>query len=174
MFDKLISLIIDFGESIIPFVVIREYQEGVLLRLGKYRRTLTAGLHFIVPFADHVEHVVTVWTTVTLPVQSVVTHDGKLVVVKGMVKYRVSDARVYTLEAYDANDALSDTGCGAIFNAIHGHTYADCVTLDMASVITAEMKKEARKWGITVKTVTLTDFGEVRSIRLFNEGANIT
>ena len=174
MFDKLIGLIIDFAESLLPFVVIREYQDGVLLRLGRYRRTMTPGLHFIIPFVDHVEHVVTVWTTVTLPVQSVVTSDGKLIVVKGMVKYRVSDAKVYTLEAYDANDALSDTGCGAIFNAIHERTYQECVTEDIAKAITTELKKEAKMWGITVKTVTLTDFGEVRSIRLFNEGANLT
>lgn len=174
MFDRLIDLIVGVLQSMQPFVVIRDYQDGVLLRFGKYRRTMGPGFHWLIPFADHVEEVVTVWTTVTLPVQSVVTKDGTAVVVKGMVKYRVSDAKVYTLEAYDAKDALSDTGCGIIFDAVHSRTYEQCKAEDLSEAVTHELKREAKKWGITVKAVTLTDFGQVRSLRLFNEATTST
>lgn len=173
MFDRLIDLLTGLLESLQPFVVIRDYQEGVLLRFGKYRKTLEPGFHFLIPFVDHVEQVINVWTTVTLPVQSVVTKDGRLVVVKAMVKYRVSDSKVYTLEVYDAKDALSDTACGVVFGAIHSRDYAECNRDNLSEVTTQDLKKEAKKWGITVRSVTLTDFGEVRSIRLFNEGQNI-
>lgn len=171
MLDRLIDLIIELLKSALPFVVIREYQRGVLLRFGKYRRDMDPGFHWIIPFADHVEEVVTVWTTITLPVQSVSTSDGRVVVVKGMVKYRVSDPKTYTLDTYDARDALSDTSCGIIFDAIHGRTLAECNSQDIIGEVNAKTKKESKKWGITVGCVTLTDFGDVKSLRLFNEAA---
>ena len=172
MFDKLIDLIIDLFNRSLPFVVITEYQCGVLLRLGRYRRELPPGFNWIIPLADHVEDVVTVWTTLTLPVQSVATKDRKVVIAKGMVKYRVSDPKTYTLDTYDAKDALSDTVCGIIFDAIHTKAWAECSEADLISEINTHAKKEAKKWGITVGKVTLTDFGDVRSLRLFNEGLN--
>lgn len=89
-----------------------------------------------------------------------------------MVKYRVSDPKTYTLDTYDAKDALSDTVCGIIFDAIHTKAWAECSEADLISEINTHAKKEAKKWGITVGKVTLTDFGDVRSLRLFNEGLN--
>lgn len=169
MFDRLIDILVQLAKDVLPFVVIREYQEGVLLRLGKYRTTLNPGFHWIIPMVDSVDLIVTVWTTITLPAQSVSTRDSKLVVVKGMVKYRVSDSKTYTLDVFDAKDALSDTTCGIIFDAIHERDYSESNSPQFSEHITNMAKKEAKKWGITVRAVTLTDFSEVRSIRLFNE-----
>lgn len=169
MLDKLLDIILKFVENITPWVVLREYQEGVLLRLGRYRRVMGPGFHLMIPFVDHVDEVVTVWTTFSLPVQTIATKDGRIVIAKGMVKCRVSDAKAYMIDTYDAKDAMSDTVCGIIFDTIHSMNYADCMAVDMDELITPQAKKEAKKWGITVRDVTLTDFGEVRSLRLFNE-----
>ena len=45
MFDKLIDFIIDFIDQIIPVKVLKEYQQGVLFRFGKFKKILKVGIH---------------------------------------------------------------------------------------------------------------------------------
>lgn len=173
MLDRLIDLIVGLLESARPWVVIRDYQEGVQMRLGRWKRNLLPGFHWLIPFADHVDVVVTVWTTITLPGQTVATKDGKVIAVKGMVKYRVSDAKAFTMDCYDAKDALSDIACGLIFHVVHTKTYEECLADDLVMEVSLPLKKASKKWGITVGEFTLTDFAEAMNVRLFNEGQNI-
>lgn len=173
MFDRLIDLVLNLIDGVKPFVVLRDYQDGVLLRFGRYRRTLGPGFHLVIPFADHVEAVPTVWTTLSLPPQSITTRDGVDVVVKGMVKSRISDAKTYTLEAYDTQDAISDTACGIIYETIRSRTFNECHVGDLPADVIKTLRAEGRKWGISVKAFTLTDFSRMRSIRLVSGSADV-
>jgi regulator of protease activity HflC (stomatin/prohibitin superfamily) len=174
MFDKLIDIIIGFLDGLKAWAVVNAYQEGVVLRFGRYHRTLNPGIHWVIPLAETVEEVVMVPTTITLPAQTITTKDGKVVVAKAMVKCRVADSRVYTVEVYDAKDALSDTTCGIIFDTVHGMDMAAINEMSLSSTVTVAAKKEARKWGMSVLAVTFTDFGEVTTVRLINEGSLLT
>jgi regulator of protease activity HflC (stomatin/prohibitin superfamily) len=44
MFDRLISLITDLWEQIVPWYIINEYDGGVRLRFGKFHKVLQPGL----------------------------------------------------------------------------------------------------------------------------------
>jgi regulator of protease activity HflC (stomatin/prohibitin superfamily) len=169
MFDKLFSLLAEFWSTIWPFNVIQEYQNGVLLRLGKFKKVLTPGLHFVIPFIDEVmvHHVVV--TTINLPSQSVTTKDNKQVVVKGVIKYRISDIKVFLLEVFDAIDAISDMSESIIKRTIMDNDWEQCMSNELDDYITKKARHEAKKWGIEILTLTLTDLGQIRSIKLFND-----
>jgi regulator of protease activity HflC (stomatin/prohibitin superfamily) len=173
MFDKLIDFILEFIDQILPVTIIKEYNKGAFFRLGKFKKIINPGLHFKIPFLDNIDVHTVVTTTMTLPAQSVVTKDGVSVVIKAQIKYDIEDLSIFAVKVYDAIDAISDMTCGIIFQAIKNKTYQEACTSDLNKLITNNARKEAKQWGINIETITITDFSQMQSIRLFNEGSNI-
>ena len=169
MFDKLIEIIINWLWEILPFIIIPSYEEAVILRFGRFNKVITAGIHFKIPFFDHVlsQHVVV--TTLSLPAQSLYTLDKHNFVVKGVVKYKISDVKIFLLEVYDAKDALSDMTMSIIKNIIITMNSEECINNDLDNILTKKTRVEARKWGVDVQQVTLTDIAPIRSYRLIND-----
>lgn len=50
MLDRLIDLLVEFVELFQCFVYIDEFEEAVVLRAGRYNRTIGPGFHWIIPF----------------------------------------------------------------------------------------------------------------------------
>lgn len=171
MLDRLIDFLLNTIEDVNPIIFVKEYQEAVLLRAGKFNKVIIKGYHFKIPFIDEVIKQFTAWTTLTLPSQSLITEDGTLVVVKGMVKYRVTDVKTFTLEVYDATDAISDICQATIKNVIMSKNWKDCVDLEIDNIITKKSRLELKKWGLEISQITLTDIAPIKTIRLINETA---
>lgn len=174
MLDKLIDFLIDIIEKVIPIFIIKEYQQGVFLRIGKYKKDCMPGLHWKIPFFDEIDVYPVATTTLTLPAQSIVTKDGESVVLKTTVKYKVSNIKIFGIEVGDAIDALNDMTCGINYDTIHSRTYQETCEQDIAKIITKEAKKEAKQWGIDVFKVTISDYSKISSLRLFNEQTSIS
>jgi regulator of protease activity HflC (stomatin/prohibitin superfamily) len=123
MFDKLVELLTNWWIEIKPLVIIRDYEEAVMLRFGVFKKVLKPGLHFKIPMFDEVidQHVVV--TTLSLDAQSLYTLDKQNIVVKGVIKYKISDVKTFLLEVYDAQDALSDMSQSIIKNVIMSMTW---------------------------------------------------
>lgn len=169
MFDKLIDLISGWWSQITPFVIVPHYQEGVLLRLGKFKKVLYPGFYWKIPIFDEViDHHVVV-TTLSLPAQSLYTKDRQNIVVKGVVKYKIFDVKIFLLEVYDAKDAISDMTQSIIKNIITDLSLEECTSTDIDAILTKKSRVEARKWGVEIQQVTLTDLAPIRSFRLIND-----
>lgn len=169
MFDKLIEIISNWWLQITPVIIIRDYEEAVLLRFGKFKTVLKPGMHFKIPMFDEVidQHVVV--TTLSLDAQSLYTKDKQNIVVKAVIKYKISDVKVFLLEIYDAQDALSDMSQGIIKNVIMSMSMDECTDSELDNTLTKKVRVEARKWGVEVQQVTLTDLAPIRSYRLIND-----
>lgn len=173
-FAELLKLIMDYIERWWPVTIINQYEQAVLLRKGKFRRVLNPGWHFLplkMVLLDRVISEVVVTTTLNIPPQSLVTKDDQQVVISTIVKYEIEDIEKYVLKVCDQVDALRDVTQGINKHAIIKKTYdeirANLRTID--TEITNLVKEEAKEFGIRIKRVTLSDFGKIRSIRLFNE-----
>ena len=94
MFDKLVELLTNWWIELKPIVIIRDYEEAVMLRFGVFKKVLKPGLHFKIPMFDEVidQHVVI--TTLSLDAQSLYTMDKQNIVVKGVIKYKIGRAYV--------------------------------------------------------------------------------
>jgi regulator of protease activity HflC (stomatin/prohibitin superfamily) len=169
MFDKLIDLLSNWIEQIIPIFIVRDYEMGVLLRFGKYKKTLSPGVCFKIPFFDEVINQHVVVTTLSLPPQSLYTKDRQNIVVKGVVKYRISDVKTFLLEVYDAQDAISDMTQSIIKNIVMDKTLNDCIDSEIDNTLTKKARVEAKKWGVEIQQVTLTDLAPLRSFRIIND-----
>jgi regulator of protease activity HflC (stomatin/prohibitin superfamily) len=174
MIDKLLDFLIAFLDQILPFKVVNQTDKGVLLRLGKFVKVLEPGIHPKIPFADEITPHSVLWTTQSLPAQSLTTKDGKDVVVKAVIKYKVVNVETFLLEVWDAIDAISDMTQGIIFDTIKEKTWEELQTTDLKKEITRKARNEAKRWGIEVETVTLSDLAKLTSIRLLNDGGSLT
>lgn len=169
MFDKLIDLLSNWIEQILPLFIIRDYEMGVLLRFGKYSRTVGPGIYPKIPFFDEVINQHVVVTTLSLPPQSLYTKDKQNIVVKGVVKYRISDVKTFLLEVYDAQDAISDMTQSILKNIVMDKTLDECIDPEIDSTLTKKARVESKKWGVEIQQVTLTDLAPIRSFRLIND-----
>jgi regulator of protease activity HflC (stomatin/prohibitin superfamily) len=169
MFDKLIEIITNWWLQLTPIIIIRDYEEAVLLRFGKFKTVLKPGMHFKIPLFDEVidQHVVV--TTLSLDAQSLYTLDKQNIVVKGVIKYKISDVKTFLLEVYDAQDALSDMSSSIIKNVIMSMTLDECTDSELDNTLTKKVRVEARKWGVEVQQVTLTDLAQIRSFIFKND-----
>jgi regulator of protease activity HflC (stomatin/prohibitin superfamily) len=169
MFDKLIEIITNWWLQLTPIIIIRDYEEAVILRFGKFKAVLKPGMHFKIPLFDEVidQHVVV--TTLSLDAQSLYTLDKQNIVVKGVIKYKISDVKTFLLEVYDAQDALSDMSQSIIKNVIMSMTMDECTDSELDNTLTKKVRVEARKWGVEVQQVTLTDLAPIRSFRFIND-----
>jgi regulator of protease activity HflC (stomatin/prohibitin superfamily) len=169
MFEKLVEIITNWWLQITPVIIIRHYEEAVLLRFGKFKAVLKPGIRFKIPLFDEVieQHVVT--TTLSLNAQSLYTKDYQNIVVKAVVKYKIADVKTFLLEVYDAQDALSDMSQSIIKNVIMSMTIVECTDIELDNTLTKKVRVEAKKWGVEVQQVTLTDLAPIKSYRLIND-----
>lgn len=77
------------------------------------------------------------------------------------------------LTVYDAQDAIADTTQSIIKTQIAEKNFEECVSNEFDNTITKKLRNEVKHWGIDIDKVTLTDIGQIKSLRLFNEGTLI-
>lgn len=173
MLDKILEFALSLIKDILPFSIIQEWSEGVFLRFGKFNRIVKSGIRPKIPFVDVLYDAVIITRTVNVPTQSLTTKDGKQIVTKAVVKYHIFDIKSFTLEIYDAKDAILDTTQAIIKEQISEREWEECTDKEIDKRIAIKLRAEVRKWGIEIEKVTLTDIGIIRSIRLFNENESL-
>jgi regulator of protease activity HflC (stomatin/prohibitin superfamily) len=172
MLDKLVEFLIRFGNQAMPWVIIEEWNGAVHLRFGKWIGTLEPGLYFKIPFFDSIIECPVITQSINLPSQTLTTFDEQSIVLKSIIRYRVSNVRTYLLKVMHATDVLIDTTQGMIRDVVELTRWDDLV--DVNSQITNEVREFVVKWGIEVEAVTITDLGIVKSFRIFGDEAHKT
>ena len=172
MLDKLVDLLVRFGMDMLPFVIVEQWNGSVQLRFGKFIKVLYPGIHFKIPFFDSIIECPVITQSVNLPSQTLTTLDDESIVLKSIIRYKVSNIRTYLLGVMHANDVLIDTTQGMIRDVVELTTWDDLV--DVNETITNEVKEYVVRWGIEVEAVTITDLGIVKSFRIFGDETHKT
>jgi SPFH domain / Band 7 family len=139
--------------------VVKQYEQGVLFRLGKALGARAPGLRVIIPFAD-VLHRVSL-RIVTMPIQSqgIITRDNVSVDVSAVAYFRVVDAvkSVVAIEnVYTAIDQIAQT---TLRKVVGQHTLdqtlseTDKINLDIRKILDVSTVD----WGVEVTLVELKD-----------------
>ena len=166
MFERVIDFLVTSWDVIRPWVVINDYEGGVILRFGRFSRELTPGLHWKYPIADTTVTASTVITTMALRPQTLTTNDDLTLVISAIVKYRISDVRAYLLDIWDSADVINDLTLGAIKEIVASVDYSALQKHGIEEQVLAVIQDEANEYGVQIYKVTFADFGKVRSLRL--------
>src|SRR5688572_2823852 len=79
--------------------IVPQARAGIVERLGRYQRTLDAGLALIVPFVDRVRPLIDLReTVVSFPPQPVITEDNLVINIDTVIYFQVTDPKAATYE----------------------------------------------------------------------------
>ena len=143
---------------IIPGVrIINQYERGVILRLGKYSRTLSPGFRVIIPYIDKMIKVDVRTTPMDIPNQEVITRDNVTVNVDAVVYARVIDAQKAVLETTNYRYATS-TFAQTALRDVTGNFDLDQLLSErdrISQQIREIVDTQTDKWGIDIESVKL-------------------
>jgi len=78
--------------------IVKQYEKGLVLRLGKYRNTVDSGLTFLLPVVEDMIQVDMRERVINVEPQKVITKDNVSVTVDAVIYYRISDPVKATFE----------------------------------------------------------------------------
>ena len=148
--------------------VVPQAHEYVVERLGKYRRTLSAGPHLVMPFFERTSKRITLMEQILdAPPQPVITKDNVTMQIDSVVYFRVFDSKLYAYGAVNPISALENLTATTLRNIV-GELDLDG-TLTSRDVINAKMTaiidKATDEWGIRVTRVELKNIIPPKEIR---------
>ncbi|MCJ2165098.1 MULTISPECIES: stomatin-like protein [unclassified Pseudodesulfovibrio] len=141
-------------------VVVPQKSHFVVERLGKYSKTIGAGLHILIPFIDQIAYKRSLKEEVMdIPAQSCITRDNVSVTIDGVLYIRVIDAKMscYGIENYYiAASQLAQTSLRSAIGKIDlDKTFEERETINY-SVIQA-VDEAAQEWGVKVMRYEIKD-----------------
>ena len=140
--------------------VLREYERGVVFRLGRITRPKGPGLIFLVPFG--VERMVKIplrIVTMDIPPQDVITRDNISVKVNAVIYFRVKDAVKAVVEVQDYLYATSQLAQTTLRNVV-GQADMDQLLAErehINSIVRKIVDEGTAPWGIDVTSVEMKD-----------------
>ncbi len=154
----LVLLLIIVLAIVIPGIrIINQYERGVVLRLGKYSRTLNPGFRVIIPYIDKMRKVDIRTTPMDIDKQEVITKDNVTVNVDAVVYARVIDAGKAVLETTNYRYATSTFAQTALRDVTGNFDLDEILSKrdEISQQIRAIVDAQTDKWGIDIESVRL-------------------
>ncbi len=145
---------------------VKQYEKGLITRLGKYHGMAPSGLTFIVPFVDDIMRVDMREQVITVPPQKLITKDNVTVEVDAVVYYKVIDPVKSQYEVQDFGYACTTLAQTNLRNLIGDRTLDETlVARDMINTNLREVLDEAtNNWGVKVTRVEVQKIEPPRDI----------
>jgi regulator of protease activity HflC (stomatin/prohibitin superfamily) len=140
----------------------------VIYRLGKYTRTLSSGMNFLVPYIEAVAADVDLKEEpLEIESQTAITKDNISLAIDGVLFIKVVDAAASVNSVTDYKLAVSNLAQTTMRNAIGSMELDDCFQqrdLINASILTA-MDEATSAWGVKVTRYEIKDIVPPQSIK---------
>ncbi|PJB79729.1 MAG: paraslipin [Acidobacteria bacterium CG_4_9_14_3_um_filter_49_7] len=148
--------------------IVPQRQAYIVERLGKYRATLEAGFHILVPFADRVSYIHSLKeTAIDVPPQSCITRDNIAVEVDGILYLQVMDPRKasYGINNFQfASTQLAQTTMRSVIGKLDlDKTFEERDTIN--SAIVDAVDKASDPWGVKVSRYEVKNIVPPESIK---------
>ena len=149
-------------------VVVSQANTVIVERLGKYRKTLDAGFHIIVPIIEKKVNVISLKEKVAdFPPQPVITKDNVTMQIDTVVYFQITDPKLYTYGVERPMSAIENLTATTLRNLI-GDLELD-QTLTSRDTINQQMRsildEATDPWGIKVNRVELKNILPPRDIQ---------
>ncbi|VBB47157.1 conserved hypothetical protein [uncultured Desulfatiglans sp.] len=137
--------------------ILREYERGVIFRLGRVIKTKGPGLIILIPVIDKMVKVSLRLVTMDVPAQDVITRDNVSVKVNAVVYFRVMEPTKATVEVENylfATSQLAQTTLRSVCGQVELDellSERDKINTELQTIL----DKHTDPWGIKVATVEL-------------------
>jgi regulator of protease activity HflC (stomatin/prohibitin superfamily) len=138
--------------------IVPQARAGIVERLGRYHRTLDAGLALVVPYVDRVKPLIDLREqVVSFPPQPVITEDNLVIQIDTVIYFQVTDPKAASYEIANYIAAIEQLTVTTLRNVIGGMTLEDTLTSrdKVSSALRVVLDEATGKWGIRVNRVEL-------------------
>lgn len=148
-------------------VVVPQRSEYIVERLGKYKKTMAAGFHILIPFLDKVAYKRALKEEVMdIPSQDCITTDNVSVSVDGVLYVQVIDSKLsaYGIDNYwIAASQLAQTSLRSVIGKIElDRTFEERESLNRQVV--SAIDEAAQNWGVKVLRYEIKDITPPQSV----------
>jgi len=135
--------------------VVQQFEKGLVMRVGRYQKTVTPGLVFLVPFLDAMTKVDMRERVINVLPQKVITKDNVSVMVDAVIYFKVVDPMRAEFEVADFAYACTTLAQTNLRNLIGDRSLDE--TLTARDMINASLRdvldKATDNWGVKVTRV---------------------
>jgi regulator of protease activity HflC (stomatin/prohibitin superfamily) len=138
--------------------IVPQARAGVIERLGRYSRTLDAGLAIVVPFIDRLRPLIDLREqVVSFKPQPVITEDNLVVSIDSVIYFQVTDPKAATYEIANYIQAIEQLTVTTLRNVVGGMSLEDTLTSrdQINNQLRGVLDEATGKWGVRVNRVEL-------------------
>jgi regulator of protease activity HflC (stomatin/prohibitin superfamily) len=138
--------------------IIPQASAGIVERLGRYHRTLNAGLNVVVPFIDRVRPLIDLREqVVSFPPQPVITADNLVVSIDSVIYFQPTDPKAATYEIANYIQAIEQLTVTTLRNVAGGMDLERTLTSreEINMQLRGVLDEATGKWGIRVNRVEI-------------------
>lgn len=139
--------------------VLREYERGVVFRLGRLIDARGPGLFFLIPVVDRMVKVDLRTITLTVPPQEVITKDNVPVRVNAVAYFRIVDPKAAIVQVENYMNATSQIAQTTLRSVLGQHLLDELLSErdKINSILQAIIDESTAPWGIKVSVVEVKD-----------------
>ena len=138
--------------------IVRQSVSVIVERLGRYSRTLDAGMHFLVPFVDRIRAEVDLREqVVSFPPQPVITSDNLVVSIDSVIYFQVTNPRYAVYEIANYIMAIEQLTVTTLRNVIGSMDLEQTLTSrdQINGQLRGVLDEATGRWGIRINRVEL-------------------
>ncbi len=148
--------------------IVPQARAGIVERLGRYHRTLNAGLSIVIPFVDRVKPLIDLREqVVSFPPQPVITEDNLVVQIDSVIYFSVNDPKAATYEIENYITGVEQLTVTTLRNVVGGMDLERTLTSreDINEALRGVLDEATGKWGIRVNRVELKSIDPPPSVQ---------
>src|SRR5438270_13164712 len=133
--------------------IVPQARAGVIERLGRYSRTLNAGLAIVIPFVDRLRELIDLREqVVSFQPQPVITEDNLVVSIDTVIYFQVTDPKAATYEVANYIQAIEQLTVTTLRNVVGGMSLEDTLTSrdQINNQLRGLLAEATGKWGVRV------------------------
>ncbi len=164
----LILAAVSFLLLILSIKIVKQSDAVVVERLGIYHRTLSTGIHMILPFFDRPLPTISLKEKVAdFPPQPIITKDNVTMQIDTVVYFQITDPKLYAYGVEQPLNAIENLTATTLRNIV-GELELD-ETLTSRDTVNGKMREildvATDPWGIKINRVELKNIDPPKSIR---------
>ena len=176
------SALQSFGALLIPVILVTNFvvvlarsiriipqaSAGIVERLGRYHRTLDAGLALILPFIDRLRPLIDLRErVVSFPPQPVITSDNLVVEIDTVIYFQVTDPKSAVYEIENFIMGIEQITITTLRNVVGGIDLEQTLTSrdSINTALRGVLDEATGKWGVRVNRVELKSIEPPQTVK---------
>ena len=156
----------ELWDRLVPWVILDPWEAGIRIRCGRWVKDVGPGIHFTIPYLDHIESINVKKQWLAVQEQTVETADHIPMLLAATINYEIKYPRKLWLEVQDHDDSLAEGCAAALAHWVNRKNYDDINIDFIVAECYPEVRKVGFKWGCEILELGIKTWSKHRAYRI--------